>query len=72
MSTSSCAVLTLDGHVHENVRHLHARQKLARVRQFRHANRTRRSARVGIRLFRDRPGRREHAQVQHDLVHDRH
>jgi len=72
MSTSSCAVPTVDGHVHENVRHLHTRKKLTRLRQFPHTHRTRRSACVGVRLFRDRPWRREHAQVQHDNIHDRH
>lgn len=51
---SARAVFAVDGRVSENVRHLHARPEFARVRQFPHADRTCRSARTGVRLFRDR------------------
>lgn len=51
---SARAVYAVDGRVPENVRHLHARPELARVRQFPHADRTCRSTRTGVRLFRDR------------------
>lgn len=60
---SACAILTIDGHVHKNVRRLHAGQKIARVRQFPDAYRTRGSARVGIRLFHYRPRRCEPRKV---------
>lgn len=60
---SARALPAVDGHVHKNVRRLHARQEVARVRQFPDAHRTRGSARVGIRLFHNRSRRREPGEV---------
>jgi len=63
MYANTHTILTVDGRVSENVRHLHGKQERARVRQFSDACRTRRSARAGIRLFRGRTRRREHGKV---------
>lgn len=60
---SAHAVRAVHGPVSENVQRAHGRQELARVRQLHHTRRARRSARVGIRLFRGRQQRRDHGKV---------
>lgn len=73
MFASARTLLTIDGHVRENVRHLYAGQTVTRMRQFPHAHRTRRSARIGVRLFYNRFRRSKPRKVQHhNHVHDYH
>lgn len=57
------AVRAVHGPVPENVQRAHGRQELARVHQLHHTRRARRSARVGIRLFRGRQRRRDRGKV---------